>query len=60
MSVLREEGLGGNGGVKRNSYYDMKRPYSQRDLDDYRISEGYSRDVKIYFNTKKRSEGNEA
>lgn len=36
------------GGVKRNSYYDVRLHYSQKEKDEYRIQEGISKKIKDY------------
>lgn len=60
MSELGTRKLSKNGGIKRNSYYDVSKPYSQKELDDYRISEGYSKEIRIYFNPGRKADGNRA
>ena len=39
-----------NKGVRRNSYYDERKNYTQRELDKYRISEGHSKEIRILAN----------
>lgn len=36
------------GGVKRNSYYDVRSHYSQKEKDECRILEGISKKIKDY------------
>lgn len=47
MSVLPTRDLTTKGRIKRNSYYHERKPYSQMELDDYRISEGYTKETRI-------------
>ena len=53
MGVIETKNRLSFGGVKRNSYYYVRNPYSQREKDDYRISAGYSKETKDY--TKKQN-----
>lgn len=44
MSILRTKNiLPIKRGFRSNSYYDKRTPYTQRELDEYRISEGYEK-----------------
>ena len=47
MSSLILGSLMVNKGVRRNSYYDERKNYTQRELDKYRISEGHSKEIRI-------------
>ena len=57
MTLLKSKSLSQNGGVIRNSYYDVRKPYSNQEMDSYRIAEGYSKEIRINFDKKKHSEG---
>lgn len=49
MSVLPTRDLTTKGRIKRNSYYHERKPYSQMELDEMRISEGHSKELRIRF-----------
>ncbi len=53
MSVLPTRDLTTRGRIKRNSYYHERKPYSQNELDEMRISEGYSKELRIRFTGRK-------
>ena len=57
MSILATKSLSPNGGIRKNSCYDARTAYRQRELDEYRISEGYTREAKEYSKRKKSTEG---
>ena len=55
MSVLRTKNISSiKKGIKSNSCYDARIPYRQRELDEYRISEGYTKEEKEYSKRKRR------
>ena len=55
MNTQQTKGKFTNSGIKKNSYYDIHVPYTQREKDNYRISEGCNHITKNYVRGSKNS-----
>lgn len=57
MAILESKSLSQNGGVVKNSYYDVRKPYSYQEMEAHRLAEGFSKEIRLNFKGKKQLEG---